>query len=59
MNKNNIILWKCLKRIIRYLKGTRNTKLIYTRNNNYTDIISGYLDANWADDKFDRKSTTD
>jgi transposase InsO family protein len=46
-----------VKRVIRYLKGTRNLKLKLNdqeRNNS----MHAYSDANWAEDKLDRKSTT-
>ncbi|CAK9801638.1 Copia protein [Anthophora plagiata] len=57
-NKNNQELWQSLKRVLRYLKGSSNIKLNYTRGN-YNDMISGYVDANWGGhDENDRKSTT-
>ncbi|CAK9834334.1 Copia protein, partial [Anthophora retusa] len=57
-NKNNQELWQNLKRVLRYLKGSSNIKLNYTRGN-YNDILSGYVDANWGGhDENDRKSTT-
>lgn len=57
-NKNNKELWQCLKRILRYLKGTINFKLTYSRGD-FTNILSGYVDSNWGgDDDTDRKSTT-
>ena len=57
-NKNNIELWKCLKRVLRYLKGSINIKLTYIRKN-YNHILSGYVDSDWGgNDNNDRKSTT-
>lgn len=48
--------WLAVKRILRYLKGTINAKLTYTRNGN-CELI-GYCDADWAGDVSDRRSTT-
>ena len=30
-NKNNKELWQCLKRVLRYLKGSMNLKLVYKK----------------------------
>lgn len=49
-------LFKSLKRILRYIKGTINLSLIYRKNKNFE--LKGYCDADWAGDKIDRKSTT-
>lgn len=57
-NKNNKELWKCLKRVLRYLKGTSDLKLIYKRCE-YNQILTGYVDSDWGgNDTNDRKSTT-
>lgn len=46
-----------VKRILRYVKGTIDLKLTYTKPSN--DIIAvGYTDANWAGDIDDRHSTS-
>ena len=57
-SKNNKILWQYLKRVLRYLKGSRNLKLTYTKKLIFTDILSGHCDSDWATDENDRKSTT-
>lgn len=58
-NKNNKELWKCLKRVLRYLKGTINLKLTYRKSSDYDNILSGYVDSDWGgSDNSDRKSTT-
>lgn len=58
LNKNNKELWQCLKRVLRYLKGSIDLKLTYTQCS-YTDILSGYVDSDWGgNDERDRKSTT-
>lgn len=49
-------LWLCLKRILRYIKGTLDYKLEYVRNREASPLV-GYADADYARDS-DRKSTT-
>lgn len=48
-------LWKSLKRILRYLQGTMNLELFYPKN---SEKLIGFVDADWAGDEEDRKSTT-
>jgi len=48
--------WLAIKRIMRYLKGTIDLKLTFTKDSNL-DVI-GYSDADWANDPTDRKSIT-
>lgn len=55
--KNNIELWRSLKRILRYIKGTLNFKLTYIRND-FKQTLTGYVDADWANDDTTRRSTT-
>lgn len=56
-NKNNRKLWSYLKRVLRYLKGSMNFKLTYTRNS-YDNFLCGFVDSSWGDNELDRKSTT-
>ncbi|CAB3227628.1 unnamed protein product [Arctia plantaginis] len=57
-NKNNKELWQCLKRVLRYLKGSIDLKLVYKKCN-YNHILSGYEDSDWGgNDMTDRKITT-
>ncbi|KAK9679824.1 Reverse transcriptase (RNA-dependent DNA polymerase) [Popillia japonica] len=49
-------LWKCLKQILRYIKGTQNLELFFDKRDEY--VIVGYADSDWAGDESDRKSTT-
>ena len=44
-----------LKRVVRYIKGTRDLKLIM---NNGNEKLTAVSDANWAEDRADRKSNT-
>lgn len=46
--------WKAGKRILRYLSGTKKTRLEYKKSKNR--IIEGFWDADWAGDKTDRKT---
>jgi hypothetical protein len=55
-SNGNEELWKALKRILRYLKGTLDFKLIYEANKEIP--LVGYTDADWAGDHSDRKSTS-
>ena len=48
--------WTAAKRILRYLKGTIDYGLTFTRSNNFD--VQGYSDADWAGDTDTRRSTT-
>ncbi|GBP22474.1 Retrovirus-related Pol polyprotein from transposon TNT 1-94 [Eumeta japonica] len=48
--------WNAVKRIFRYLQGTKDLKLTYTKDGD--ENITGYCDADWASDVCDRKSCT-
>lgn len=48
--------WTAVKRIMRYLQGTKDLRLVYTKDGNKN--ITGYCDADWASDMSDRKSCT-
>jgi transposase InsO family protein len=50
-------LWKAGKRVLRYLKMTKELALTYTRNSALEEI-NAYADADWAADKSDRKSVS-
>jgi len=50
--------FKYTLRVLKYLYYTRNLKSTYERNV-YTKIIYCFVDADWADDKVNRKSTTE
>lgn len=49
--------FKYALRILKYLYFTRDIKLTYKRDIN-KEIIDCYVDADWASDAIDRKSTT-
>ena len=46
--------WNAVKRIIQYLKSTKDFKLTYTKNTN--SKLVGYSDASYAPNSKDRKS---
>ena len=48
--------WIVVKRIFRYLKGTLNHGLLYSRNES-NDCV-GFSDSDWGGDLDDRKSTS-
>ena len=50
--------WTAVKRIFRYLKGTYNYGIVYSRNDHSDDLMIGYSDADFAGDVNDRKSTS-
>ena len=47
--------WMALKRIFRYLRGTKSHGLCFQPSDKID--FRGYSDADWADDHVDRKST--
>lgn len=49
--------WVHLKRVLRYLQGTKDYSLVYRRSTN-GDPLVGYADADWGSDINDRKSTS-
>jgi len=57
-NNNNKELWQCLKRVLRYLKGTVNIKLRFKKVANFNNILTGCVDSDWAGNETDRRSTT-
>lgn len=47
--------WIAAKRVLRYLQGTRNTGLRFRKTGR---TLEGYVDADWANCPYDRKSYT-
>lgn len=47
--------WEAAKRILRYLKGTIERKLVYHKDDK---ALSGFADADWGNDPVDRRSYT-
>ncbi|XP_045466761.1 secreted RxLR effector protein 161-like [Harmonia axyridis] len=54
-NKYTDVHCQSAKRILRYLKETKKVKLKYFKNDN---DLEGFADADWANDKSDRRSYT-
>lgn len=50
-------LYKVLKRVLRYIKGKLSLSLVYNASKS-KELTVGYVDADWAGDVEDRKSTT-
>lgn len=50
--------WKYLKNVLRYLKNTENLGILYKKSKQSNQIISAYVDADFANDACDRKSIT-
>jgi hypothetical protein len=48
--------WTAAQRVLRYLAGTMNLGITYTRSNE--PCLTGYADADWAGDPDTRRSTT-
>ena len=48
--------WVAVKRIFRYLKGTQQYGLLYSKSNSNNYV--GFSDADWGGDLDDRKSTS-
>lgn len=46
-----------VKHVYRYLKGTKNFELCYSKSDTKPELM-GFSDADWANDPEDRKSTT-
>ncbi|XP_062538927.1 uncharacterized protein LOC134207221 [Armigeres subalbatus] len=49
--------WQALKRVVRYMKDTKNLKLQYKQHND-AEALVGYADADWASDTEDIKSVS-
>ena len=47
--------WLAAKRVLRYLKGTKDVGLVFGASE---DLLTGYADADYANDVTDRKSYT-
>lgn len=48
--------YKYALRVLKYLYSTRDVKLCFSRNS--SEVMDAYVDADWASDSTDRKSTT-
>ena len=55
-SKPNASHWTAAKRVLRYLRGTVNYGIMFTKSE--SGELLGYSDADWAGDKEDRRSTS-
>ena len=55
-NNPSDVHWKALKRVFRYLAGTRSRGIVYGGANNLD--LCGYTDADWAGDQDSARSTS-
>jgi hypothetical protein len=58
MSKPSHEHWLLVKKLLRYLQGTRDLCLRYSADFENGLTLYGYSDADWAGDKIDRHSTT-
>ncbi|KAL0294332.1 UNVERIFIED_CONTAM: Secreted RxLR effector protein [Sesamum angustifolium] len=49
--------WEALKRLLRYLNGSDNYGITFSKNPQGASLV-GYVDSNYANDRNNRKSTT-
>jgi len=50
--------WNELKRVLKYFKGTMHMKLVLGNSNDTNELLYGFSDANWAENRADRKSNS-
>lgn len=50
--------WEAAKRVLRYLKGTRELGLKFSASGNINPVLVGYSDADWGGDPTTWRSTT-
>src|SRR6202453_4493436 len=49
--------WQAIKRVLRYLQGTKDTGITYDDSSGFADIhVAGYSDADWDSSIVDRRS---
>lgn len=58
VTKPRDIDWNEIKRIIRYIKGKRSDLKLYLSSEKCSENVFAFSDANWAEDREDRKSNS-
>lgn len=58
LDRPTVDTWNAGKRILRYLKGTKEMGLTFYKNSNNNIKLNGYSNADWATDKINRKSVS-
>lgn len=57
-NRRNEELWKNIKRVFRYLQGTADLQLTYTKSKE-NELVVGFVDSDWGGQEgTDRRSTS-
>lgn len=57
-SRPTVIHWTAVKRVMRYLNGTKDYGMHIKKNSETHPVLCAYADANWAGDDTDRKSTS-
>lgn len=57
MESPTTTLWVCVKRVLRYIRGTREMGIVFEGGDATLARPRGYCDSDWASCKVDRKST--
>lgn len=58
MNRPTPTLWKAAKRVLRYLKQTKEKGLVYRRENTNNNHLQAFSDSDWGSEQMDRKSVS-
>ncbi|KAH7351937.1 hypothetical protein KP509_19G021300 [Ceratopteris richardii] len=56
MQNPTVLHWKAIKRIFRYLKGTSNFAMVFSKSIHL--LLKGFSDSDWAGDRDTRRSTS-
>ncbi|CAA7045319.1 unnamed protein product [Microthlaspi erraticum] len=56
MSKPGMMHWEAVKWLLRYIKGSSDLEVVFTKNKNFN--IQGYCDSDFAGDRDKRKSTS-
>lgn len=56
VSEPNKMDWTAARRVVQYLKTTKDFKLRFGPGNGW--VLTGYVDSDWAGDKYSRRSTT-
>uniref|UniRef100_A0A1J3F7G4 Retrovirus-related Pol polyprotein from transposon TNT 1-94 n=1 Tax=Noccaea caerulescens TaxID=107243 RepID=A0A1J3F7G4_NOCCA len=56
MSKPGIMHWEAVKWLLRYIRGTADLNLVFTKNKNFS--VQGYCDSDFAGDLDRRRSTS-
>lgn len=54
----NLLTWRHLKNILKYLKGTRGFSLLFLKDDSASNKLCAFVDSDFGNDTLDRKSVT-